>query len=94
MLFRYRPVRALLGTSILGKTRVSEVSNKRIKVNLTIGARSAIINDPELKLYYKRKTDEGKEHGTVMNAVKFKLITRVFATVKRGTPYVKLRQAG
>ena len=82
------------GTSILGKTRVSKLSNKRIKVNLTNGARSAIINDPELKLYYKRKTDEGKEHGTVMNAVKFKLITRVFATVKRGTPYVKLRQAG
>ncbi len=82
------------GTSVLGKTRVSKLSNRRIKVNLTNGARSAIINDPELSLYYKRKTDEGKEHGTVMNAVKFKLITRVFATVKRGTPYVKLRQAG
>jgi hypothetical protein len=24
----------------------------------------------------------------------FKEITRVFATVKRGTPYVKMRQAG
>lgn len=82
------------GTSIMGKTRVSKLSNRRIKVNLTNGARSAIINDPELRLYYKRKTDEGKEHGTVMNAVKFKLITRVFATVKRGTPYVKLRLAG
>jgi transposase len=82
------------GTSIMGKTRISKLSNRRIKVNLTNGARSAIINDPELRLYYKRKTDEGKEHGTVMNAVKFKLITRVFATVKRGTPYVKLRQAG
>ncbi|MFC2087199.1 IS110 family transposase [Bacteroidota bacterium] len=82
------------GTSIQGKTRVSKLSNKRIKVNLTNGARSAIINDPELKLYYKRKKDEGKEHGTIMNAVKFKLITRVFATIKRGTPYVKLRLAG
>ncbi len=30
----------------------------------------------------------------LVNAVKFKLITRVFATVKRGTPYVKLRKAG
>jgi hypothetical protein len=29
-----------------------------------------------------------------MNAVKFKLINRVFATVKRGTPYVVLKQAG
>lgn len=82
------------GTSIKGKTRVSKLANKKIKVYLTNGASSAIINDPELKIYYKRKRDEGKEHGTVLNAVKFKLITRVFATVKRGTPYVKLRQAG
>lgn len=82
------------GISIRGKTRVSKLANKRIKVYLTNGARSAIINDPEIKLYYKRKNEEGKEHGTIMNAVKFKLITRVFATVKRGTPYVKLRQAG
>jgi transposase len=82
------------GTSIKGKTRVSKLANSRIKVNWTNGARSAIINDPEIKLYYKRKTEEGKEHGTVMNAVKFKLIARVFATVKRGTPYVKMRQAG
>ncbi len=82
------------GTSIKGRTRVSPLANRRIKVNLTNGARSAIINDPEMKLYYERKREEGKEHGTVMNAVKFKLITRVFATVKRGTPYVKLRQAG
>jgi transposase len=82
------------GISIHGKTRTSKLANKTIKVNLTNGARSAIINDPEIKLYYKRKREEGKEHGTVMNAVKFKLITRVFATVKRGTPYVKLRKAG
>jgi transposase len=82
------------GTSVVGKTKVSKISNKRIKVNLTNGARSAIINDPELKLYYKRKTAQGKEHGTVMNAIKFKLITRVFATVKRGTPYVRLKMAG
>jgi len=82
------------GTSIKGKTRVSKLANNRIKVNLTNGARSAIINDPEIKIYYKRKTEEGKEHGTVMNAIKFKLITRVFATIKRGTPYVKMRQAG
>jgi len=82
------------GSSIRGKTRISHLANKRIKVNLTNGARSAIINDPELRLYYERKKGEGKEHGTIMNAVKFKLITRVFATVKRGTPYVRLRQAG
>jgi len=82
------------GTSIKGKTRVSHLANKRIKVNLSNAARSAIQNDPELHLYYERKAKEGKEHGIIMNAVKFKLITRVFAVVNRGTPFVKMRQAG
>jgi transposase len=82
------------GTSIRGKTQVSHLANMRIKVNLSNGARSAVQNDPELRLYYDRKAKEGKEHGVIMNAVKFKLITRVFAVVKRGTPYVKMRQAG
>lgn len=82
------------GTSIHGKTRVSILANKKIKTCLSNGARSAVQNDPELKLYYVRKEKEGKEHGVIMNAVKFKLITRVFAVVNRGTPYVKLRQAG
>lgn len=82
------------GTSIRGKTRVSHLANKRIKVNLSNAARSAIQHDPELRLYYDRKAKEGKAHGVIMNAVKFKLITRVFAVVKRGTPFVKMRQAG
>ena len=82
------------GTSIKGKTRVNHLANKRIKTNLTQAAKSAIQNDPELKIYYKRKEAEGKAHGVIMNAVKFKLILRVFATIKRGTPFVKLRQAG
>ena len=82
------------GTSLKGKTRVSHMANKRIKVNLSNAARSAIQNDPELRMYYDRKAKEGKEHGVIMNAIKFKLITRVFAVVERGTPYVKMRQAG
>ena len=82
------------GTSYRGKTRVSHLANKQIKANLSNAARSAIQNDPELRLYYDRKAKEGKEHGVIMNAVKFKLITRVFAVVKRRTPFVKLRQAG
>jgi transposase len=80
------------GTSIKGKTKVSQYANKRMKADLTNAARSAVIHDPEITNYYKRKRDEGKSHGTVMNAVKFKLITRAYAVVQRGTPYVKLKQ--
>lgn len=82
------------GTSIRGRTKVSNLANKRMKANLTNAARSAIVHDPEMRIYYKRKRAEGKEYGTVINAVKFKIITRAFAVIKRGTPFVKLRQAG
>ena len=82
------------GTSIRGKTRVSNLANKAIKANLTNAARSAIVHDNELKIYYKRKREEGKAHGTVINAVKFKIISRAFAVIKRQTPFVKMRQAG
>jgi len=82
------------GTSIKGKTRVSNLANKKMKADLTNAARSAVINDAELKLYYKRKREQGKDHGTVMNAVKFKIITRAFAVINRRTPFVLLRQAG
>ncbi len=34
-----------------------------------------VIYDQEIRMYYRRKRDEGKGHGTVMNAVKFKIIT-------------------
>ena len=82
------------GTSIRGKTRVSNLANKKMKADLTNAARSAVVHDPELRIYYKRKRDEGKAHGTVLNAVKFKIIARAFAVINRQTPYVKLRQAG
>lgn len=82
------------GTSIRGKTRVSHLANKQIKTQLTNAARSAVMYDPEIRKYYKRKKEEGKEHGVIMNAIKFKLVSRVYATVKRGTPFVALRKSG
>jgi len=82
------------GTSIRGKTKVSHLANKRMKADLTNAARSAVVHDPEIRIYYKRKRDEGKAYGTIMNAIKFKIITRAFAVINRGTPFVKLRQAG
>lgn len=78
------------GTSIHSSPRVSQMSNKTLKSDLSQAALSAITHDPELKLYYKRKIASGKQTGVVLNAVKFKLIERMFSVVKRGTPYVKL----
>ena len=79
------------GTSVKGKTQVSKICRTQQKAELSMAARSAIIHDPGLKRYYQRKMKEkggGKDaHGVVLNAIKFKLILRMFAVVKSGHPY-------
>jgi transposase len=80
------------GSSIRGKTKVSQLGNKKIKSLLSNGANSAYKYDPEIRAYYKRKEAEGKDHKLIINAISCKLVNRVFATVKRKTPYVTFKQ--
>lgn len=44
--------------------------------------------DPEIKAYFDKKVEEGKPKMLVINNIRAKIISRVFATIKRGTPYV------
>jgi transposase len=76
------------GISLKGKTKVSPMANKRIKALLDCGARAAINHDPEIRLYYQRRLEEGKTKKSSINVVRNKLISRMFAVVKRATPYV------
>jgi transposase len=76
------------GTSIKGKTKVSPLANKKLKSLLSSCAFSAIRNDPEMKKYFNRRTESGKHKMNTINAVRNKLLARVFAVVKRRTPYV------
>lgn len=78
------------GTSIRGKTRISHYANKQMKAILTNAVKSSIVHCPELKRYYERRIKEGKHKWVVTNIIRNKLISRVFATVKRGTPYVEV----
>lgn len=75
------------GSSIKGKTRNSPLANKKLKSLLTNGANSAINHNAELKAYYINKVKSGKPDMSVLNAVKSKMVARVFAVVKRGTEY-------
>jgi transposase len=77
------------GTTIKGKPRVSNVANMTIKTLLTMGAMSAIQHDPFLRTYYKRKVTAGKSSFNVINAVRNKLISRVFACIKEKRMYQK-----
>lgn len=80
------------GSSIKGKTSVSHMANKRIKALFSNGANVAYKYDPELKAYYKRKREEGKDHKLIINAISCKLVNRIFAVVKRQSNYVSLYQ--
>lgn len=80
------------GTSVRGKTKVSVQAFSRIKADLSISAISSTRFDPLMKAYWNRKKAEGKHTGVVLNAVKFKLILRMFAVIKRQKEYVKISQ--
>jgi len=73
-----------------GKARVSHLANKKMKTLFSNGANSARHWDPEIKAYYERKMKEGKAHNSIITAISCKLVNRVFAVVKRQSPYINL----
>jgi transposase len=75
------------GISIRGKVRVSQLANKKLKSLLTMAAISAIQHDPELKAKYEQKVKEGKAKMCVINIIRAKLLERIFAVIKRQSPY-------
>jgi transposase len=76
------------GTSIRKKTRISHLADKTMKSLLTQSAKTAIQHDKELKEYYERRTQMGKSKTSTINVVRNKLIHRMFAVIKRQTPYM------
>ena len=75
------------GTSVRLKPTVSPHANKKLKKLLHLCALSAIQNDKEMKAYFQRKVAEGKNKMSVINAVRNKLIHRVFAVLRDNRPY-------
>lgn len=78
------------GTSVRGRTKVHHFANREIKSLLFMCALSAVKFDGELRRYYQRRTEEGKSKMSTLNIIKNKLLARIFAAVKRQSPYVKL----
>lgn len=70
------------GTSIYRKPRVSNFADKTLKSLLHLGAMTAIQRKNDLRVYYLRKVEEGKNKMSVLNAVRNKIIHRVYAVIK------------
>jgi transposase len=77
------------GTSVRYKTKVSPFANKELKKLLYMCAMSAIQWNDELKQYYHRKLLEGKNKMSVINAVKNKLVQRVYAIIRDDRNFVE-----
>ena len=70
------------------KAKVSPMANKKMKALLHLCAMVAICYESDLKRYYLRKTAvEGKNKMSVINAVRYKLILRIFACVRQDRCY-------
>ncbi len=77
------------GTTVKGKMHVSHKANKTMKTLLHLCAVAAVQCDSDLKVYYLRKLEEKKPKMSVINAVRNKLIWRVFACVRDNRLYKK-----
>jgi len=70
------------------RARVSHMANKKVKKLLHLAALAAIRCNKDLKTYYTRIVQEGKNKMLVSNAVRNKLIHRLFACIKNNRPYI------
>lgn len=74
------------GTAMF-KSRVSHLANKNAKKTLHMGAMSVVACSGELKEFYYRKLSQGKSKMSALNAVRNKIIHRVFSCVNRDEVY-------
>jgi hypothetical protein len=68
---------------------VSHRAHKDLKVALHLAAMAAIRTPGELQDFYARKVADGKNKMATLNAIRNKLIHRVFAVVRDNTMYQK-----
>ncbi len=76
------------GSSQHSRNRVSQRAVKYIKRLLHLSAVATIHKKTgELKTYFERKVSEGKNKMTVLNAIRAKLVARMFAVIRKNQIY-------
>lgn len=77
------------GTSRSSRNKVSHRADKNLKRLFHMAAISTLRTQGELRQYYDRKTGEGKNKMSVINAIRAKLIARIFSVIKADRKYDK-----
>ena len=83
------PFKYFSGTSIRSANKVSHRANKKLKKLLHMAALAVLRMKNEMREYYDRKVAEGKNKMSVINAIRAKLIARMFAVINKNTLYQK-----
>lgn len=77
------------GISLKHNTHITKRGSPYLRRDVFISSVIASRHDWELKNYYSRKVGEGKRHKEAIVAVSRKLLNRVYAVWKRGTPFIR-----
>lgn len=77
------------GSSIRGRSRVSHQANKPMKTLLHLAAMVAICYNQDMNAFYQRKVAQNKNKMSVINAVRNKLVHRIFSCVNQNRLYQK-----
>lgn len=78
--------------TIIKRDRISKMANKNLKRLLHLAAMSCVRCDDEMKTYFQRKVEEGKNKMSVLNAVRNKLVHRIMSVIRKKQPYLKLNE--
>jgi transposase len=77
------------GTSVKSKARVSNMAKKPIKTLLHMAALGSVSRPGEMRNYFERKISEGKNKMLILNAIRNKIVLRIFACVRKDSLFVK-----
>lgn len=77
------------GASLNRNVKLTKRGSPYLRQSVYIAAYIAARHDPELKEYFEKKIREGKRYKEATVATARKVLYRVYAVWKRGTPYVK-----
>jgi transposase len=77
------------GKVLTRNTKLTKRGAPELRHVLFLAANAARRFDPELAAYYQKKRNEGRTYTAATVATARKLIYRIYAVLKRGTPYIK-----
>ena len=77
------------GVSLKHNTKITKRGSPYLRKSVYISAYIAKRYDPELKEFFDKKIKEGKRYKEATVATARKILYRVYAVWRRGTPYIK-----